>query len=422
MLYEQTYGIISGHQLHGSCDCFDNVATHYIPGMGTPGNITTQIPSTRSNIGILYLPKPERSFHGNHWFHIGEHYISRRKIVQELLAVQVQRGGSIQHLKVVVEDPKLANMMTKMSFSLIVLTCLVAVEDQKLTRLLSIELFRESDVALRTADNSNRRTSVNSLSASQRAKIVMKTDPLFGYYKQDGANGVFEDYLSGGRHSSAGASVLKVSGSENTGFVQHWQHDQQFQHKHKRKCQRTASVTVAVENLYRHFTPPLQSSQEVTTTAGTRGTASVATQAGCEERPCSCGVYIGAVAHSPIPSFEWFHSSGEADALRSTALSMCGIPETTLLANSDTSRKLTLLIYQRDLNRRFMHLEAIRTALKERKSSFGASTGNAKRQWDVQIFTHNENAAPCDIYKTLHSADVLLTAHGFQSTGEFCLS
>jgi hypothetical protein len=71
-----------------------------------------------------------------------------------------------------------------------------------------------------------------------------------------------------------------------------------------------------------------------------------------------------------------------------------------------------MVVYQRDLNRRFVHLKKVIQALKatHKPSAEGIV-------WDVEVIRHRENAEPCGLYKTLHSADILLTAHGFQSTG-----
>mmetsp|Transcript_31518 Transcript_31518/g.52654 ORF Transcript_31518/g.52654 Transcript_31518/m.52654 type:complete len:811 (+) Transcript_31518:84-2516(+) len=101
---------------------------------------------------ILYLKKPAHSFHGDHWYHIGEHYISRHMEIQSLLEIPItdtilsdcrsrdgnassermhnerdqSQQGSIRrfkHIKVIAEDEKLAIMMSRFSFSLVVLAC-----------------------------------------------------------------------------------------------------------------------------------------------------------------------------------------------------------------------------------------------------------------------------------------------------------
>ncbi len=51
---------------------------------------------------LLFLHKPRRPFHGNHWYHYGEHYLSQRREVQRLLSLivhsrQHQQGGVIDH-------------------------------------------------------------------------------------------------------------------------------------------------------------------------------------------------------------------------------------------------------------------------------------------------------------------------------------
>ena len=35
----------------------------------------------------------------------------------------------------------------------------------------------------------------------------------------------------------------------------------------------------------------------------------------------------------------------------------------------------------------------------------------------VKVLHHHDDLHPCEIYHNLHSADILLTSHGFQNTG-----
>lgn len=403
LVYDQTKSLQNGHVVGSGCDCFNRDAE--------PIRNTSSFGATQTNTGtaIVYFPKPERSFHGNHWFHIGEHYISRRGAVQQMLAQYQHQGSSVEHLRIIVQDPKLANMMTKMSFSLIVMTFLSAMEGQHVGPLQTIELFKETDVETTVAEyRGEKMVTVDKVVASQRAKFIAKKDPLFGYYKENTVDNMIVEYRSKSGNKAAATPVFTLGAPSAV------QDSREVVQQPQLKCRKQPSATL--EDMYRRFTEPLFVESAPHPAPG------------CTSEVCSCGVYIGELRHTPIPSFEWFHSYLDADQLRSTALAMCGIPErvhsvsgpaSSKLAVSQPSQvpqKLTLLIYQRDLNRRFVHLHGIKRALQER-SSLLSTSNSAKHEWDIRVMKHNEDAAPCDLFKALHSADILLTAHGFQSTG-----
>ena len=114
---------------------------------------------------VLHFQKPRRKFHGNHWFHICEHYLSQHMVIQERLqqADLLQSNGdvrltdshnnsitswdyssrsssssihssrytssqsttfllrSIKHVKIITQQHELSAMMTRYSFFLVVL-------------------------------------------------------------------------------------------------------------------------------------------------------------------------------------------------------------------------------------------------------------------------------------------------------------
>lgn len=395
LVYDQSRSTQNSGELSvESCNCFEGVqnTTNYSPA------------ALQANTAILYLPKPQRPFHGNHWFHIGEYYISRRKLIQDMLAQQ-QLHDPVQHLKIIAQDPKLANMMTKMSFSLIAMSCLSAVGDHQLGALQTIELYREPDVQLSVSPSTAQLTVIDSFASAQRVKLTTSQQPLFGYYAQNSADEMIIEYRTSTSGASDKADVTRAAVTSTS---------QAGQASTPTKCLKKSFSSL--EDIYRWSTEPLFAKSTHT--------------AGCVSEQCMCGVFIGAVGHAPIPSHDWFHSTGDADSLRSTALSMCSIsqlqqtrtatpPHTASTVNTGTGHhKLTLLIYQRDLNRRFVHLDAIKEALIGR-NSISRAPNNMKYEWDVRVIMHNEDAAPCDTIRTLHSADILLTAHGFQSTGNY---
>jgi hypothetical protein len=133
--------------------------------------------------------------------------------------------------------------------------------------------------------------------------------------------------------------------------------------------------------------------------------------------------------------------------LRRTALAMCtdrgdsrsgtdfsptaderAVADTQVERMNTGERVLRLLIYQRDLNRRFTDLAALEGQLHTRNNliihgqpvfSNHTTNGDGAVRWEVSMWRHSEQASPCALIKALNRADVFLTAHGFQSTGEF---
>jgi hypothetical protein len=118
-----------------------------------------------NTVVVLHFQKPRRKFHGNHWFHICEHYLSQHMVIQERLqqADLLQSNGdvrltdshnssstswdysyrssssnihssrytssqsttfllrSIKHVKIITQQHELSAMMTRYSFFLVVL-------------------------------------------------------------------------------------------------------------------------------------------------------------------------------------------------------------------------------------------------------------------------------------------------------------
>ena len=69
-------------------------------------------------------------------------------------------------------------------------------------------------------------------------------------------------------------------------------------------------------------------------------------------------------------------------------------------------KRFKLVIYERDSNRHFAGLSDL---LKNLRSTLSSS-------WDVRLLTHDESIHPCLLHHVLRDADVYLTTHGFQST------
>ena len=142
----------------------------------------------------------------------------------------------------------------------------------------------------------------------------------------------------------------------------------------------------------------------------------------------------------------WFKSSEEVNNIRKGVENLCPRPGSDILSRG-TEEQFSLVIYQRNLNRRFKHLSYIVNAINSNISSF--LRGNlSRRRWQVlisialyvctvcitqcfltymihvskvKVLHHHDDLHPCEVYHNLHSADILLASHGFQNTGQGCL-
>ena len=140
----------------------------------------------------------------------------------------------------------------------------------------------------------------------------------------------------------------------------------------------------------------------------------------------------------------WFKSSEEVNNIRKGVENLCSRPGSDILSRG-TEEQFSLVIYQRNLNRRFKHLSYIVNAINSNISSF--LRGNlSRRRWQVlisiapyvciyytmfltymihmskvKVLHHHDDLHPCEVYHNLHSADILLASHGFQNTGQGCL-
>jgi hypothetical protein len=72
-----------------------------------------------------------------------------------------------------------------------------------------------------------------------------------------------------------------------------------------------------------------------------------------------------------------------------------------------------IVIYQRDVDRRIIDLES---ALILVKNKLGLFAPDLLERIKIFVVDHEEDRHPCALYHLLGDADILLTAHGFQST------
>ena len=376
-----------GGRMNSQCLCSDNSYT--------------------TDTAVLFLHKPQRPFHGNHWFHMGEYYLSRRNTIDSMLQEHFSTHGTPKHIKIISFDRKLSEPMTKVSFSFLVLSCLRFIESNEYSGHMgieSIEFFAPGTATVvhnrQTYKASHRSGAIGmaTLPGGAAVRFVETAMPILGYYTHRPIDERFVDNRA--QKSGSGA----VSGNK-------------FGRKRARtagRSGRSTKLTSAVWGKLFSFSSSKRSPSSCTDA-------------------CQYSTYVGGVGAVPVASTEWFADAQEADRLRHTAWSMC---ETSATSNSydshsanstvvrlsdhvsDTAssdqQTLTLLVYQRDLTRRFTDLSLI---LEKIHAFAHTSVTSGKIRWDIQVLMHSELSSPCALINALRQADILLTAHGFQSTG-----
>jgi hypothetical protein len=408
-----------------ACSCYTGVNVN---------DTTTALPDP--DTAIMYLHRPQRPFHGNHWFHVGEYYLSRRKSVLVQLKIHAPRGGTFKHIRIVAQNHKLTGPMTKAAFSVLVLACLQELHEQYdgASTIESVELYAPNQATLQFADATSEVHTVVQLDSGSakylqegaRATFQSRGGPIFGYYARSGAEEArFVDF----RNDIESAGATLHAGRTGMDFI---------------GTGSTSSGTVEDSASLRAERSTGGVLERWLAVLGVSSAAQAVHDGG---DVCECGVYVGAVGDTPIPTAEWFDSVVEADSLRRTALAMCAarddsrrsadtststeeklVADTHVERTSGGERVLRLLIYQRDLNRRFTDLAVLENELNARNNliihgqpayrNYSTNSGGAVR-WEVSVWRHSEQASPCALIKALNRADVFLTAHGFQSTGEF---
>jgi hypothetical protein len=384
---------------------------------------------------IMYLHRPQRPFHGNHWFHVGEYYLSKRKTILDKLKIHAPRG-TFKHIKIVAQNHKLTGPMTKAAFSVLVLACLQQLHEKYdgSSTIESVELYAPKQATLQFADATSEVHTVTQLDSRSakhlqegaRARFHARAGPIFGYYARSGTNEArFVDY----RNGIVSEGAKQRSGGSGVGFIN------------------TGSSSSGDVGEGTTLHPAGTAAGVLQGWLAVLGIGSAAQAVRNSGDICECGTYVGAVGETPIPTAEWFDSDIEADSLRRTALATCAarddsssgadtstsaeeraVADTRAERTSSGERVLRLLIYQRDLNRRFADLALLESELHARNNliihgqptynNYTTNSDGAVR-WEVSVWRHSEQASPCALIKALNRADVFLTAHGFQSTGEF---
>lgn len=314
---------------------------------------------SHATTAIIYMQKPRRPFHGNHWYHIGEYYLSRHKQIQTML-----HNTSYTNVVLLTHDTKLTRMMTKFTFFLSALSVSLHDGSDRIHKLQNIELFSP---LTKSKIKDLKQLQLNCDSNRNRSDFCINTPfiwqgggPLYrysGFSHNNGDAGAIQSSPPV-RATSSRCRCGHYVGSIGAYPIEttHW------------FAQNTTKDTAALRNaamrMCRHYN-------------------------GTTMRSNDNGGSSGSGDGSMIQQYQ----------------------KAVLSGTSGHSRTYKLLIYERDKNRRFADLlgtiKAITAALGSQSSA----------KWSIDILNHREGSEPCAIHNALRGADIFLTAHGFQCTG-----
>ncbi|KAJ1414041.1 hypothetical protein B484DRAFT_435051 [Ochromonadaceae sp. CCMP2298] len=404
--------------------------------------------SNPKNTAVLHLSRPAHNFHGNHWFHVGEHYISRHDQIAQMLGM----GNSslplrYKHIKVVASNNLLTIVMNRFSFSLLVLSIYhPGVE--------SIELFHpvyEFDKLLPPKDANNCSVNNSSICFAPHARKDGVLGPMLGYYASRPPLERFVNYTSvtawdRRRVHKCGMiddMIVHVDQWIRTArkLLIHWLGMDRIRMEQPLSGEHIAGL-VGQER---------QGGQGHQRGQGGQG-GQGGQETGCDGNNLVCGVYVGQVGESQLPTDVWFGDQGAADGWRGNARHMCaprtvsggetegeighrarsgaiaGVGTIEVGMWAERRVEMSMVVYQRNVDRKIADITLVLEAIEQRNGLLRQNYQEAKLsqekgdvvptlvQWRVTMITHDEGALPCPMYEQLFKADMLLTAHGFQCT------
>ncbi|CAM9729084.1 unnamed protein product [Ascophyllum nodosum] len=390
---------------------------------------------------VMLLTSPYRYFNSNHWFHIGEYYVSRHAEVESRLP----KNATIY---IVAPHELFVANLIPMTFFLLLLAFTDGTTRTAEVLPRSALMHQAMKNRVRALDTTDVESYVydSSLPAFQRTRKYKsgERNPLLrsrGLLRLDGEGGGedFRETHDGGVRGSISIGGLEtehqavmdvvVSGSPAA-----------FRIAPKiTTAPREAARVLATRGVGQaEEEDPSPALQEAVT--GVRGRR-LKQDSGAvflpfptpapETRPCACAHYIGEVGPAPKERGYWFQRE-RVDDVRARIDALCGdiyrrwrhgySPETEgedqgpgVAANSSMgedfwgrvggSTRKRLVIYQRDKDRQLLAMEGVMSVLGELLGS----------EWELVPIVHDNSLEPCWLYSQLMDADMLLTPHGFQS-------
>jgi hypothetical protein len=364
------------------------------------GNLIKYEWSDDQAVRTVRLSKPVHRFHSDHWFHIAEYYLSNNMVMNSasIRNLYHEPSDACHVIIVAPDDSRFLKRITKVTFFLLLLS-----------------FTNVNDVSVFLVGNKHSLSKESAHNRLHRALSYFSDAHIWVQY--DGTRPISERFIMQSKNYHQ--QVIPSSAKNDL-------------------CTNHSSLNT--EN------SPVSSGRDF----------------------CSNYSLIN-TGNSPVNSGKWFNSSRQADRMRHRISVLCSnnyesqgddisrdhdisiklrraqphilvsrkvdgsflsLPAAIdrpldALSGSNTSahgRKYRIVLYERDSNRFFQDIEGILLLLSMQTDSWTQNdVGDDRVTWDIDVIYHSNDMNPCLLHVALKNADILLTTHGFQSTGAVCV-
>lgn len=335
---------------------------------------SSQMNQREGSLAIL-VQNPRRNFHSNHWFHIGEYFLSRSRDVDKVWKESLTQTSS----NLPPPPPSSTTTTTTTTATTTTSTSEISSSHSAKTSLVVV-VANSRDFAL----GLTKMTTFFLLLAFVPMDMIHSKVEIYDPY-------IATKAVLDGRASTSSQSCINSYGNPLAVYDPNKRPGFKFQFFHN-----NSSLTL----------------DHVTTT---------------------CTPVSKAVGNLPLDSSMWFKNYQETVDLRNKIDQFCRdsnqydsslmrrmkltSSSSSTLSSQDTtpatmtSKTFKIVVYDRNKNRNFVNLNDILSRLCNTMSQKGLTAS-----WEAEILVHDEEMEPCLLYNSLRNANVLFTTHGFQST------
>ena len=364
---------------------------------------------------VVLVDQPLHRFHSDHWYHVGEYYISQQHVLHSL-------GGDSGNVRSVVlvgnRDPKFMKKLTK--------TVLFYIAASFGGRFDVVEVVAYDQLDGIFGENGGTWASTLS-SAAYRLRTTFNSIERRAVARFDASRPLDRRFEFVPTHSCVALLGHRMELGQRRGVV----------------------ATKATAAPAKGSSMPL----DAVVYSSINNNHSNSRDGGSGARQPSSFVKIG---RAPVSSDGWFRSDEEAARMRRTIRWMCqpaagqedgglglevhleglraaqpgvlvsraaggvllsagsGLGATGAAGGgSGQRRRHRMVLYERDSNRHFKDLDGVVSRLATGTAAAAAGVG-----WDIDVMYHRDDMHPCLLHLALRDADVFLTTHGFQALGE----
>lgn len=336
------------------------------------------------------LLKPLHRFHSDHWFHMAEYYLSNNN--RTTCAAALINSGPSVVIIIAPKDPRFLEKLTKVAFFMLLLS--FTDENMRTVLVVNHDFIPPDQVSRQGFQDftpkRNLRLSVFSLAFDTMLQYDLTrpiNDRFTPLYKHPS-----RPFSEHGKVSSIMDTITAGRTPMSSG---RWFHSRDQVGRFRSKIARLCGC-------HNHSSlSPSWSSTTTTVTAAPRADCNSFSQSQ-SLRAAQPDILVSRKFNGSLLPFSLAIMRPLSDQLR-----LGGI------------RRYRMVIYERNSDRRFADLEGTLELLSEYTNGQKDTVSDDIIIWDIDIIYHSDEMNPCLLNAALRSADILITTHGFQSTGMF---